>query len=95
MKPRDRRAGGCRCYLQSKEIYIKYKKKEKTDGRKIRGIQIAQIRPFWRRWRDIEFLELTAENIVKVRLQDTVQVMPSAQMTIKGVVERILKRKLS
>ncbi len=53
---------------------------------------IAQIRPFLQRdGGDIEFVELTAENIVKVRLQGHCAGCPGAQMTIKGVVERILK----
>ena len=46
---------------------------------------LDQIRPFLQRdGGDIEFVEYTDDNIVKVRLQ-------GAQMTIKGVVEKILK----
>ena len=53
---------------------------------------IAQIRPFLQRdGGDIEFVELTADNIVKVRLQGHCAGCPGAQMTIKGVVEKILK----
>ncbi|MDD6310386.1 MAG: NifU family protein [Firmicutes bacterium] len=39
---------------------------------------------------DIEFVEYTDDNIVKVRLQGHCAGCPGAQMTIKGVVERIL-----
>ena len=78
--------------LQSKEIYIKYKEREKTQMEEKIQDAIAQIRPFLQRdGGDIEFVELTAENIVKVRLQGHCAGCPGAQMTIKGVVERILK----
>ena len=39
---------------------------------------------------DIEFVELTADNIVKVRLQGHCAGCPGARMTLKGIVERIL-----
>ena len=53
---------------------------------------IAQIRPFLQRdGGDIEFVELTEDNIVKVRLQGHCAGCPGATMTIKGVVERLSK----
>ena len=53
---------------------------------------IGQIRPFLQRdGGDIEFVEYTDDNIVKVRLQGHCAGCPGAQMTIKGVVEKILK----
>ena len=53
---------------------------------------IGLIRPFLQRdGGDIEFVELTEDNIVKVRLQGHCAGCPGAQMTIKGVVERLLK----
>ena len=53
---------------------------------------LAQIRPFLQRdGGDIEFVEYTDDNIVKVRLQGHCAGCPGAQMTIKGVVETILK----
>lgn len=53
---------------------------------------IEQIRPFLQRdGGDIEFVELTDDNIVKVRLEGHCKGCPGAQMTIKGVVERLLK----
>ena len=53
---------------------------------------LGKIRPFLKRdGGDIEFVELTEDMIVKVRLQGHCAGCPGAQMTIKGVVERILK----
>ena len=53
---------------------------------------IGQIRPFLQRdGGDIEFVELTEDNVVKVKLQGHCAGCPGAQMTIKGVVERIIK----
>ena len=53
---------------------------------------IAQIRPFLQRdGGDIEFVELTDDNIVKVRLQGHCAGCPGVTMTIKGVVERLIK----
>ena len=52
---------------------------------------LDQIRPFLQRdGGDIEFVEYTEDNIVKVRLRGHCAGCPGAQMTIKGVVERIL-----
>ena len=56
---------------------------------------LEQIRPFLQRdGGDIEFVELTADNVVNVRLQGHCAGCPGAQMTIKGVVEKILKEAL-
>ena len=53
---------------------------------------LQHIRPFLQRdGGDIEFVELTEDNVVKVRLQGHCAGCPGAQMTIKGVVEKILK----
>ena len=53
---------------------------------------LQQIRPFLQRdGGDIEFVALTEDNVVKVRLQGHCAGCPGAQMTIKGVVEKILK----
>lgn len=53
---------------------------------------LENIRPFLQRdGGDIEFVELTPENIVKVRLKGHCAGCPGAQMTIKGVVERLIK----
>ena len=53
---------------------------------------LQQIGPFLQRdGGDIEFVELTEDNVVKVRLQGHCAGCPGAQMTIKGVVEKILK----
>ena len=53
---------------------------------------LDQIRPFLQRdGGDIEFVEYTDDSIVRVRLQGHCAGCPGAQMTIKGVVEKILK----
>ncbi len=53
---------------------------------------LDQIRPFLQRdGGDLEFVEYTDENIVRVRLKGHCAGCPGAQMTIKGVVEKILK----
>jgi len=53
---------------------------------------IENIRPFLQRdGGDIEFVEYTADNIVRVRLQGACHGCPGAQMTLKNVIERILK----
>ena len=53
---------------------------------------LNQIRPFLQRdGGDLELVELTEDNIVKVRLQGHCAGCPGAQMTIKGVVEQIIK----
>ncbi len=53
---------------------------------------IDQIRPFLQRdGGDVEFVELTEDNIVRVRLQGHCAGCPGAQMTLKSVIERIIK----
>ena len=53
---------------------------------------LEQIRPFLQRdGGDVEFVELTEGNIVKVKLQGHCAGCPGAQMTLKAVIERILK----
>ena len=71
-------------------------KKTKTKGirqmeNKIKEAR-EQIRPFLQRdGGDVEFVELTEDNIVKVKLQGHSAGCPGAQMTLKAVIERILK----
>ena len=53
---------------------------------------IEQIRPFLQRdGGDIEFVELTEEKIVKVRLKGHCAGCPGAIMTLKSIVEKIIK----
>lgn len=53
---------------------------------------IGQIRPFLQRdGGDIEFVELTEDNVVRVRLQGHCAGCPGAQMTLRTVVERIIR----
>jgi Fe-S cluster biogenesis protein NfuA len=40
---------------------------------------------------DVEFVELTTENVVKVRLQGHCAGCPYSQMTVKNGIERILR----
>ncbi|MBN1788032.1 MAG: NifU family protein [Sedimentisphaerales bacterium] len=43
---------------------------------------------------DIEFVELSEDNTVKVRLQGACRGCPGAQMTLKMGVERLLKERV-
>lgn len=53
---------------------------------------LENIRPFLQRdGGDVEFVELTADNVVKVKLQGHCAGCPHAQMTIKQGIERLLK----
>lgn len=53
---------------------------------------LAQIRPILQRdGGDLEFVELTEDNVVRVRLQGHCAGCPGATMTIKEIVERVLK----
>jgi Fe-S cluster biogenesis protein NfuA len=40
---------------------------------------------------DVEFVELTADNVVKVRLQGHCAGCPYSQMTVKNGIERMLR----
>ena len=54
---------------------------------------LEQIRPFLQRdGGDIEFVEMTEDNVVKLRLKGHCAGCPASTMTIKGVVEQILKQ---
>ncbi len=53
---------------------------------------LETIRPFLQRdGGDIEFVEYTEDKGVRVRLQGHCAGCPGARMTLKGVVEKILK----
>ena len=54
---------------------------------------LEQIRPILQRdGGDLEFVELTKDNVVRVRLQGHCAGCAGAIMTIKSIVERILKQ---
>lgn len=57
---------------------------------------LEQIRPFLQRdGGDIEYVDYDGDSkIVKVRLQGACAGCPGAQMTLKGIVENILKEAL-
>ena len=53
---------------------------------------LAQIRPYLQRdGGDVEFVEYTDDHIVRIALQGHCNGCPAATMTIKGVIERLLK----
>ena len=61
---------------------------------KVKSI-IEQIRPFLQQdGGDIEYVELTADNIVKVRLQGACGSCPHAKVTLKQGVESAVKEHL-
>jgi len=52
---------------------------------------IGEIKPFLQRdGGDIEFVELTPDNVVKVRLKGACSGCPGATITLQAIVERIL-----
>ena len=56
---------------------------------------IEQLRPYLQQdGGDIEFVELTPENIVNVRLQGACGTCPHAKLTLKSGVEALLVEKL-
>ncbi len=58
---------------------------------KVQGV-LDQIRPVLQRdGGDIELVEVTEDNVVRVRLQGHCVGCPGATLTLKAVVERILK----
>ena len=61
---------------------------------KVKSI-IDQIRPYLQQdGGDIEFVELTPENVVKVKLQGACGSCPHAKMTLKNGVEQTIKHYL-
>jgi Fe-S cluster biogenesis protein NfuA len=53
---------------------------------------LDQIRPYLQRdGGDVEFVEYTGDNIVKVKLQGHCAGCPMSQMTVKNGIERLLK----
>ena len=68
-----------------------YFKGEKIMEQKIREA-LDQIRPILQRdGGDLEFVEMTEDNVVRVRLQGHCAGCPGATMTLKAVIEKILK----
>ncbi len=56
---------------------------------------LDQIRPILQRdGGDIEFVDVTEDNIVKVRLQGHCAGCPGARMTLSNVVEQVLKNEM-
>jgi Fe-S cluster biogenesis protein NfuA len=70
------------------------KKEEKTLKDRVTEV-INSIRPMLQNdGGDIDFVELTTDNAVKVRLQGACRGCPGAQMTLKTGVERLLKERV-
>jgi Fe-S cluster biogenesis protein NfuA len=56
---------------------------------------IEEIRPFLQRdGGDVELVEVTAGNVVNVRLKGACGSCPGAMMTLKGGIEKTLKEKI-
>ncbi len=43
---------------------------------------------------DVEFVELTSDNVVKVKLQGACQGCPMSQMTLKNGIERLILKEI-
>ena len=53
---------------------------------------LEKIRPYLQRdGGDVEFVEYTEDNVVKVRLQGHCAGCPMSQMTVKNGIERLIK----
>jgi Fe-S cluster biogenesis protein NfuA len=56
---------------------------------------IEEVRPFLQRdGGDVELVDVTADNIVYVRLKGACGSCPGAMMTLKGGIEKALKEKI-
>ena len=76
------------CILKNKTM------ENPTLEQKVKSI-ISQIRPYLQQdGGDIEFIELTFNNVVKVKLQGACGSCPHAKMTLKNGVEQTLKQYL-
>lgn len=65
-----------------------------TLEQKVKSI-ITQIRPYLQQdGGDVEFIELTPDNIVKVKLQGACGTCPHAKMTLKSGIEATLQQYL-
>ncbi len=56
---------------------------------------LDEVRPFLLRdGGDVEFVEITPANVVRVRLRGACGTCPGAIMTLKGGIERIMKERI-
>jgi Fe-S cluster biogenesis protein NfuA len=56
---------------------------------------LEEVRPFLQRdGGDVELVDVTADNVVNVRLKGACGSCPGAMMTLKGGIERALKEKI-
>jgi Fe-S cluster biogenesis protein NfuA len=55
-------------------------------------VALEKVRPILQRdGGDVEFVEYTSDNVVKLKLVGACKGCPGAQMTLKMVIERLLK----
>ena len=67
---------------------------ERTLEEKVKSI-IEQIRPYLQNdGGDVEFVELTSNNVVKVKLQGACGCCPHAKMTLKSGIEGTIREHL-
>ncbi len=58
-------------------------------------LSLNEIRPYLQADDgDVEFVEITEDGIVKVRLTGQCSICPMAQMTLRAGIERILMRRI-
>ncbi|MBF0163979.1 MAG: NifU family protein [Magnetococcales bacterium] len=56
---------------------------------------LEEVRPMLQRdGGDVELVEITADNIVNVRLRGACGTCPGAIMTLKGGIERLMKQRV-
>ncbi|MBF0369890.1 MAG: NifU family protein [Magnetococcales bacterium] len=56
---------------------------------------LEEVRPFLQRdGGDVEFVEITPENVVNVRLRGACGTCPGAIQTLKGGIERLMKERI-
>ncbi|MEO5366193.1 MAG: NifU family protein [Magnetococcus sp. WYHC-3] len=56
---------------------------------------LKEVRPFLQRdGGDVELVDITADNVVNVRLRGACGSCPGAMMTLKGSIERVMKERL-
>lgn len=56
---------------------------------------LEEVRPFLQRdGGDVELVDVTPENVVNVRLRGACGTCPSALMTLKGGIEKLMKERI-
>lgn len=56
---------------------------------------LQEVRPFLQRdGGDVDLVDVTKDNVVRVRLRGACGTCPGATMTLKGGIERVLKERI-